>query len=75
MNVIIFIKIVLTFVHSIEMVLLWSSENNILKRAGNNSIYIVLKFVNSIENYYFENLKIIYLKRADNNKIDSRKSY
>ena len=49
LNVIIFIKIVLKFVNSIEIVLLRSSENNIFQNAGNNSIKIVLNFVNSIE--------------------------
>jgi len=38
LNVIIFIKIVLKFINSIEIVLLQSSENIIFQNAGNNKI-------------------------------------
>ena len=48
MNVIIFIKIVLKFVSSIEIVLRRLSENKIFQNAGNNKIECNNIYKNSI---------------------------
>ena len=48
LNVITFIKIVLKFVNSIEIVSLRSSENNIFQNTGNNKIECNNIYKNSI---------------------------